>query len=130
MSTNTRHPIQPLILDSHGVLRFKKNPLVDMLLEHGQRTGLGLNELARVEAAPEDRMQLAQLIGYSLEGYGSLGYVTDDEYKAAAAMHDDELSEDKARIAVLETELIALRAALREPMARLFGVHPDDLGRS
>lgn len=125
-----RHPIQPLVLDAAEVLRFKKNALVCMLLDHGQRTGLGLNELARVEAAPEDRMQLAQLIGYSLDGYGTLGYVTDDDYKAAATMYEEELSEDKARIAALETELTALRSALREPMARLFGVHRDDMGRS
>jgi hypothetical protein len=128
--TTTHHPIQPLVLDPHEVLRFKENPLVRMLVDHGQRTGLGLNELARVDVTPEDRMQLAQLIGYSLNGYGTLGYVTDEAYRAAAAMHDEELSEDKARIATLETELSALRSALREPMARLFGVHPDDLQRT
>jgi hypothetical protein len=127
--TITHNPIQPLVLDSHEVLRFKENPLVRMLLDHGQRTGLGLNELARLDAEPEDRMQLAQLIGYSLDGYGSLSYVTDDAYKAAATMHEEGLTEDKARIATLEAELLALRSALREPIARLFGVHPDDLRR-
>lgn len=125
-----KQPIQPLVLDSQVVLRFQENKLVQALLKHGQETGLGLNELARIEADPADRMQLAQLIGYSLSGYGGLSYVTDDEYKAAATMYDDGLTEDKARIAALETELVALRAALREPMARLFGVHPDDLQRS
>lgn len=122
-----KQPIQPLALDGKGTIRFQKNTLVNALLEHGTATGFGLNELARIEADPTDRMQLAQLIGYSLSGYGTLGYVTDDEYKAAATMYDEGLTEDKARIAALEIELIALRSALREPMARLFGMHPDDL---
>lgn len=122
-----RPPIQPLQQDERGTIRFRQNKLVNALLEHGQRTGFGLNELSQIEADPLDRMQLAQLIGYSLSGYGSLSYVTDDEFNAARAMHDEGLSEDKARIAALETELLALRRALREPMARLFGVCPDDL---
>ena len=125
-----KHPIQPLALDAHGVLRFQANVLVKSLLDHGSDTGCGMNELALIDATPADKMQLAQLIGYSLDGFGTLGYVTDDEYKAAAKMHDEGLSEDKARIAALEIELVALRSALREPMARLFGVHPDDLLRS
>ena len=37
-------------------------------------------------------------------------------------------SADAARIATLQKELNALRDALREPMAHLFGIHPDDLG--
>lgn len=124
----TRPPIQPLQEDERGVLRFRENKLVRALLDHGQRTGLGLNELHMLDVDPLDRMQLAQLIGYSLDGYGSLSYVTDDEFNAARAMHDDQIPEDKARIATLEAELVAVRQALREPMARLFGVHPDDLG--
>lgn len=126
--TTTRPPIQPLEEDERGVLRFRENKLVSALLDHGQRTGLGLNELHMLDADPLDRMQLAQLIGYSLSGYGSLSYVTDDEYNAAQAMHAEQQSEDKARIATLEAELTAVRQALRAPMARLFGIHPDDLG--
>lgn len=128
-----KNPIQPLETDADGILRFKRNMLVNALLEHGQATGFGLNELAIkmhwTEGYADDWRQLAQLIGYSLSGCGSLSYVDDATYNAAAAMADDaSLTEEMARIATLEEELSVLRAALREPMARLFGIHPDDLG--
>ena len=125
-----KNPIQPLVKDTQGVLRFKANALVNALLEHGQATGLGLNELAHKFCDAEhadDRQQLAQLIGYSLGGYGELGYVSDDAYRAAAIMADENLSEKDARIAQLEHELFMVRSALREPVAQLFGIHPDDL---
>lgn len=75
--------MQPIIKDERGVLRFKKNGLVDVLYEHGVNTGLGLNELHCMNFTDEDRQQFAQLIGYSVSGYGSLSYVTDEAYEAA-----------------------------------------------
>ncbi|ELY4307208.1 hypothetical protein SMZ19_003863 [Cronobacter sakazakii] len=42
--------------------------------------------MALEEFDAEDRMQLAQLIGYSLSGYGSLSYVSDESYARAASM--------------------------------------------
>jgi hypothetical protein len=83
--------IQPVIEDQHGVLRFKKNELVNALYEHGVKTGFGLNELHLMEFTDEDRQQFAQLIGYSLSGYGTLAYVTDVAYEAAeqGASHDN-----------------------------------------
>ena len=118
------HPIQPLEKDDKGTLRFKANKIVGYLLDNG---GIDMNKLSVMDFSDEDRQQFAQLIGYSLSGYGELGYVSDDAYGAAATMVDEGLSEKDARIAHLEHELFMVRAALREPMARLFGVHPDDL---
>lgn len=125
-----KNPIQPLAKDEKGVLRFKENTLVRALLDHGQATGFGLNELACKFCTPEhadDWQQLAQLIGYSLSGYGELSYVSDDAYGAAATMADEGLGEKDARIAHLEHELFMIRASLREPIARLYGMHSDDL---
>ena len=118
-----KNPIQPLAKDTKGVLRFKENTLVRALLDHGQATGLGLNDLACMFSTPEyadDWQQLAQLIGYSLSGYGELSYVSDDAYGAAATMADEGLSEKDARIAHMEHELFMVRAALREPIARMY----------
>lgn len=68
-----RHPIQPLQLDDKGVLRFKKNAIVEHLLDNG---GIDMNDLARKDFCREDREQFAQLVGYSLSGYADLWYVT------------------------------------------------------
>lgn len=78
-------PMQPLAIDAHGTLRFKENPIVRKLLDYATEHGYGLNEIALDEFEAEDQMQLAQLIGYSLSGYGTLSYVTDESYDRAAA---------------------------------------------
>ncbi|MFV5329600.1 hypothetical protein ACNHE6_18620 [Enterobacter roggenkampii] len=78
-------PMQPLVIDAHGTLRFKENPIIRALLDYATEHGYGLNEIAREEFDAKDQMQLAQLIGYSLSGYGTLSYVTDESYERAAA---------------------------------------------
>ena len=83
------HPIQPLLKDAQGVLRFKANAIVRDLLDYASNRGLGLNEIAGRSYSREDRQQLAQLIGYSLSGYGELqSYVDDAAYNTAAHMAD------------------------------------------
>ena len=128
-----KNPMQPIITDGQGVVRFKSNKLVEILLDHGQATGLGLNELAakyyRDESTRDDWQQLAQLIGYSVSGFGDLSYVDDETYNAASEMADKGVSEQEAKIMVLEEMLGYLRANLQAPMAKLFGKHPDDLKR-
>lgn len=74
---NTKHPMQPLYLDKHGTVRFKANPIVRTLLDKG---GLDMNALAMMEFTDEDRAHFAQLIGYSLGGFGELSYVSDEVY--------------------------------------------------
>jgi hypothetical protein len=75
-----KHPTQPLDVDEHGTLRFKSNAIVRHLLDHG---GIDLNALAVMDFSQEDREQFAQLIGYSLSGFGELSYVSDETYDAA-----------------------------------------------
>lgn len=122
---DAEHPMQPLVSDQHGVVRFKRNAIVEHLLKHG---GIDLNAIARLPFDNRDREQFAQLIGYSVSGFGELGYARPDIVAAADRMAETGERADAARIAVLQQEIDALRDALREPMARLFAVHPDDLG--
>ena len=123
-----KNPLQPLEPDAKGVIRFKANAIVRHLLD--THPSCNMNELARMEFSDDDRQQFAQLIGYSLSGYGELsGYVDDESYVAAAHMADG-LDERDARIAALEQKLTEMRAAvsmMREPMARMLEIHPDDL---
>jgi hypothetical protein len=81
------HPIQPLEADEHGTIRFKRNAIVEHLLDKG---GIDMNQIACVEFSREDREQFAQLIGYSLSGFEGLSYVSDETYNAAARMADTE----------------------------------------
>lgn len=70
----SKHPMQPVELRANGLVRFKENKIVAFLAE-GR-----LNELAAMGFSDEDWMQLAQLIGYSVSGYGELSYVTNRSY--------------------------------------------------
>jgi hypothetical protein len=88
---------------------------------------LDLNDLAIMDFSVEDREQFAQLIGYSLSGFGDLSYVRSDTYAAADAMHESGLSESAARIISLEETLEAIRAGLRVAAPAAFHIHPDDL---
>lgn len=81
-----KHPIQPLYLDEYGTIRFKANKIVEFLLDNG---GIDMNKLARVGFSQEDRVQFAQLIGYSLGGFSSLSYVDDETYYAAEKVAKD-----------------------------------------
>lgn len=72
--------MQPLVFDEQGVVRFKRNEIINHLFESG---ALSLNRVAEMEFSQEDRQQLAQLLGYSVSGYGELGYVTNKAYKKA-----------------------------------------------
>lgn len=122
-----KHPIQPLVTDSHGIIRFHKNQIVRDLLDHASQHGMSLNTIACVNYSQEDRQQLAQLIGYSHSGYGELSYVDDASFAIASEMAESGKDEKDARIEFLESRLAELKAALREPMATLFEKHPDDL---
>lgn len=74
-----QHPVQPLYSDG-GVHRFKRNAIVNFLLEAGP---FDLNQLAVIPFSDEDREQFAQLIGYSLSEFGELSYVSDETYARA-----------------------------------------------
>lgn len=125
MAKMNKLPIQPIITDEDGVLRFRANKVVRYLLDHG---GLDLNDLARkVRDCPEDWAQFAQLIGYSLSGFGSLSYADSDTYEVADRMAREGMTEQEARIQYLEALLEEIRADAKSLVARLFSIHPDDL---
>ena len=76
-----KNTIQPLMKDANGVVRFKGNAIVQHLLD--THPTCDMNHLARM-GFTDDRQQFAQLIGYSLSGYGDLSYVDDRTYAIAA----------------------------------------------
>lgn len=65
-----QHPMQPIVMKD-DVLRFQENKIVRFLLDAGP---FDMNILACAPFEDDDRMQFAQLIGYSVSGFGDLPY--------------------------------------------------------
>lgn len=80
------HPSQPLVLDDHQVIRFAENKIVSFLLESGP---FDMNQLQIMDFSDEDRAQFAQLIGYSVSGWGGLDYVPKESVTVADAAAAD-----------------------------------------
>ncbi len=79
------HNLQQIVLDPRGTPRFRENQLVTYLLEAGP---FDMNKLAVLPNISRfDRAQFAQLIGYSVSGYGDLSYSV--QVAAADAIADE-----------------------------------------
>lgn len=78
-----RHPMQPIELDEYGVARFRPNAIVKWMVDTGR---VDLNAIAMIVDFPdEDREQFAQLMGYSVSGFGDLSYASDQVVEEADA---------------------------------------------
>jgi hypothetical protein len=70
------HGKHPVVLDEQGVLRWKRDPMIDALV--GTRV-LDLNNLAvavhQGKISPEWQRHIARSCGYSLDGYSTLSYI-------------------------------------------------------
>lgn len=115
-----KHPMQKI---ENG--RFVKNAIVEYLLDNG---GIDLNKLAVLPFDDEDREQFAQLIGYSVSGYQSLNYVSDESAGLAGNLCDNQsISEQEAYIKHLEETLAEAREGIKKAATAVFAIHPDDL---
>lgn len=85
--TEPKHPVQPMYLAEDGRYRFKANEIVVALMEAAKEgRKLDLNMIATMNFSREDRVQFAQLIGYSQSGFADLSYVSDRDYAKAQTM--------------------------------------------
>lgn len=117
-----KHPIQPTYKDEHGTVRFKSNTIVEYLAKSR------LNELAEKNFPQEDWQQLAQLIGYSVSGFGGLSYVLGSGLEETAyKMEKEGKTEEQARIEVLEAQLTEIKRGLRVAAVAAFSVCGEDL---
>ena len=66
-----------------NVVRFKENQIVRFLLDAGP---FDMNKIARMPFSNHDREKFAQLIGYSVSGYGELSYVSPESVEKADAI--------------------------------------------
>jgi hypothetical protein len=116
--TDTKFPLQPI---KDG--RFVQNRIVRDLLDKGP---LDLNIIAVGDYTQQERIQFAQLIGYSLSGFSSLSYVDNETYQAAELLSDG-LVASEARYTALSVQMENIKENVRNAAVELFNVHPDDL---
>ena len=93
------------------------------MLDNGPFT---LNDLC-VGFTDEDRIQFAQLIGYSLSGFSDLSYVDDQTYYTAFEMHNKGETEEMARISYLEDLVESIQTQTRELVNLLFKIDQFEL---
>lgn len=80
----SRYPNQPLT-EVSGILRFEANPIVEWLCtEKSNMTDIAIFA-AENDIKDKYIRQIAQLVGYSVSGYGSLSYVDDESYEYAVS---------------------------------------------
>jgi hypothetical protein len=90
------HPVQPIIVDKEGAVRFKRNAIVAYLLDTHRIT---MNDLALMPFDAEDREQFAQLIGYSVSGFAELPYVRDKTWERVETSRKKQNSGVRVRLA-------------------------------
>lgn len=120
-----KHPIQKTKIDKAGVLRFVQNDVVDLMLKLLKKHGIGLNELHEqgYEISQGDWDQFNQLIGYSVSGAPIADVIKDiaeDQHKLGRTVL--ELRAERA-----EKLLNDVRLAMRDGLADLYEIHPDNL---
>lgn len=80
--TPPKHPMQPIELDSHDVVRFRANSVIRWLVDTGR---LDLDEVNLHGFGREDIAQVMQLLGYSVSGFGDLQCASDEVMARADA---------------------------------------------
>ncbi len=79
-----RNPMQPVQL-VNNVMRFKRNAIVDDLLDFATPKGFDMNHIVGSGKYSQDDMeQFAQLIGFSIDGFHEISYVSDETAKLAS----------------------------------------------
>lgn len=116
-------PLQPIRLDERGVQRFVPNKIVEKLLE---TSSLDLNDIAAMGFTQQEQEQFAQLIGYSVSGWGDLSYVSDETYAAAEKTMEGK-TELEARNDYLREKLKAIKESSKQLMTNIHNIHPEDI---
>lgn len=72
--TEPKHPRQPVVIDKHGTVRFKRNAIVEDALCGDKRLDLNVVAVgvAKGRYTVEDYTQAMQLLGYSVSGAADL----------------------------------------------------------
>lgn len=118
------HPMQELYTDEHDVIRFRENKIVRWLLDNNGK--IDLNTIARQNFPNEEQEQFAQLIGYSLSGFGDLSYVSDVAWsKANIMLEEDNKNQKDIEIEALKDRIQDLESIVVQVSGLTYGVVGD-----
>ncbi|BAO89009.1 hypothetical protein [Caballeronia cordobensis] len=86
MDDEQNHPLQQVYVDDTGEPRFRANAIVQHLLTHGS---IRWDQILRMDFSLADREQIAQMLGYSIERYNELHWISQESFEATltAAAH-------------------------------------------
>jgi hypothetical protein len=87
------HPMQPVVMDERGTVRFRGNAIVERLFREGI---IDLNKISLWDVPVEDAEQFWQLLGYTVSGYGDLSFIR-PEVVAKADGAADALLKDRGQ---------------------------------
>ena len=122
-----KHPMQPIVKDEHNVYRFKKNKIVSYLIDNGS---IDMNAIAALPFEQNDREQFAQLIGYSVSGYGDLNYASEESVAVAHQMclpENNQKTEIELRNEYLNTELQKIKDAVAQAIKKCYNIDITEL---
>ena len=125
MSTEKTESLKPVVMPLQPIRegRFIANKVVAWLLENGSKD---MNDIASQVFPVEHRRQFAQLIGYSVSGYGSLSYCNDESYDTTVLVAETGKEELEARNEVLREKLKTIKEGLKVVASAAFEKHPAD----
>jgi hypothetical protein len=101
---NTRHPIQPIVVDALGIHRFKENGIVRWLVEFARGHGTDLDDLHAMAFSNEDWSQVNQLYGYSVSGFADLSCSPDDVVLESLAASAHLAKQEKGEASLAEVD--------------------------
>ena len=117
-----KHPIQPPVVDKNGHVRFKENPIINWMLEKGEKgEKFDLITIARQGFDRVHYDQFNQLIGYSLSAYPG----SEDIRSIAFAMYDSGKSEQDTKIEYYEKKISDIKDGLRVVFEDAFDGYED-----
>lgn len=124
--SDLHHPFQPLGRDAEGLLRFKKNTMVEFMFSKGC-ISLSMDEFGKLLFPLEDREQFVQLLGCSLTNFSNLPYVRAETYSAVVQKTAISCSDAEAKVSVLQHTLDCIRDGLRIAVPHAFKIDSEDL---
>jgi hypothetical protein len=94
MDDGKKHPLQQVYIDYTGEPRFHANAIVQHLLTHGS---IRWDQILMMDFSLADREQIAQQLGYTVERYNELHWISQESFEASLAAGAAAIAEKNQR---------------------------------